>query len=216
MKASPLARRVAHETGIELRELTGTGPGGRIVKSDVEKVAGSKPAPAIATADAPPTTADAPSATPSVDEVSSAKGETTTVELSRTQRTIARRMAESKATIPDFTLSADIDMERCVDLRAELKRLSRGGDGRDKADVLAVEGRGQDRCANLQRHDRQGLRLGPARPSSRQRQLPRRALRAAHTGQCRSGGRRRAPTIRQGEPWSSQPCSTPTPRPWER
>lgn len=54
----------------------------------------------------------------------SAKGESTTVELTRTQRTIARRMAESKATIPDFTLTADIDMERCVELRAELKHLS--------------------------------------------------------------------------------------------
>jgi pyruvate dehydrogenase E2 component (dihydrolipoamide acetyltransferase) len=117
VKASPLARRVARETGVELRDLTGTGPGGRIVKADVEKVAGSNPAPAIAVA-------DAPAAEPAVEEVSSAKGETTTVELSRTQRTIARRMAESKATIPDFTLSTDIDMERCVALRAELKRLS--------------------------------------------------------------------------------------------
>ena len=61
---------------------------------------------------------------PSVAELRSAKGETTSVELTRTQRTIARRMAESKATIPDFTLTADIDMERCVELRAELKRLS--------------------------------------------------------------------------------------------
>jgi pyruvate dehydrogenase E2 component (dihydrolipoamide acetyltransferase) len=64
----------------------------------------------------------------------------TIVELSRTQRTIARRMAESKATIPDFTLTADIDMERCVDLRAELKRLSRAGDRRDKAAVPAGDG----------------------------------------------------------------------------
>jgi pyruvate dehydrogenase E2 component (dihydrolipoyllysine-residue acetyltransferase) len=72
--------------------------------------------------------------------VTSAKGETTTVELSRMQRTIARRMAESKATIPDFTLSVDIDMERCVDLRAELKRLSRAGDGRDEA-AIPTDGR---------------------------------------------------------------------------
>jgi pyruvate dehydrogenase E2 component (dihydrolipoamide acetyltransferase) len=118
IKASPLARRVARESGVELRDLTGTGPRGRIVKSDVEKVAGSNPAPATAVTDAPTATV------PSVEEVSSAKGETTTVELSRTQRTIARRMAESKATIPDFTLSTDIDMERCVALRSELKRLS--------------------------------------------------------------------------------------------
>jgi pyruvate dehydrogenase E2 component (dihydrolipoamide acetyltransferase) len=78
----------------------------------------------------PPSSAASPPSSPSgpehpsVEDVASAKGETTTVELSRTQRTIARRMAESKATIPDFTLTADIDMERCVALRTELKRLS--------------------------------------------------------------------------------------------
>jgi pyruvate dehydrogenase E2 component (dihydrolipoamide acetyltransferase) len=61
-----------------------------------------------------------------VEEVTSAKGEATVVELSRTQRTIARRMAESRATIPDFTLATEADMEGCVELRAELKRLSHG------------------------------------------------------------------------------------------
>jgi pyruvate dehydrogenase E2 component (dihydrolipoamide acetyltransferase) len=103
LKASPLARRIARETGVDLGGLTGSGPGGRIVKADVD-AAGAKPQTA--------------------GELASAKGETTAVELTRTQRTIARRMAESRATIPDFTLTADIDMERCVDLRAELKRLS--------------------------------------------------------------------------------------------
>jgi len=53
-----------------------------------------------------------------------AKGETTTVELTRTQQAVARRMAESKATIPDFTLEIDVDMEACVTLRAQLKELS--------------------------------------------------------------------------------------------
>ena len=56
--------------------------------------------------------------------MATAKGETTIVELSRTQQTIARRMAESKATIPDFSLQVDVDMEECVKLRSELKRLS--------------------------------------------------------------------------------------------
>ncbi len=56
-----------------------------------------------------------------------AKGETTTIELSRTQQTVARRMAESKATIPDFTLQIDVDMEECVQLRGQLKRLSSPG-----------------------------------------------------------------------------------------
>jgi len=56
--------------------------------------------------------------------VATAKGETTEVELTRSQQTVARRMAESKATIPDFALQAEVDMEACVALRVELKRLS--------------------------------------------------------------------------------------------
>jgi pyruvate dehydrogenase E2 component (dihydrolipoamide acetyltransferase) len=128
VKASPLARRIARETGVDLGGLAGSGPGGRIVKADVEVAASTPVAPATSTAVEPSSTASPPSASgserASAEDVASAKGETTTVELSRTQRTIARRMAESKATTPDFTLTADIDMERCVALRAELKRLS--------------------------------------------------------------------------------------------
>jgi pyruvate dehydrogenase E2 component (dihydrolipoamide acetyltransferase) len=139
VKASPLARRIARESGIDLSAIAGSGPGGRIVKADVKASlaqrgaaapappaapAGPAPeaAPATPAAPAAPATPAAPAA-PAID-VTAAKGETTVVEPSRIQRTIARRMAESKATIPDFTLSLDIDMERCVELRAELKRLS--------------------------------------------------------------------------------------------
>ncbi|MGH2880175.1 MAG: dihydrolipoamide acetyltransferase family protein [Solirubrobacteraceae bacterium] len=115
VKASPLARRVARESGVDLAGVHGSGPGGRIVKADVEEQTDSSPV--------EPATPDEP--TPSTaSDVAAAKGETTTVELTRTQRTIARRMAESKATIPDFTLTADVDMQECVELRAELKRLS--------------------------------------------------------------------------------------------
>jgi pyruvate dehydrogenase E2 component (dihydrolipoamide acetyltransferase) len=138
VKASPLARRIAHETGVDLGGLTGSGPGGRIVKADVEVASSTPVAPATAQVVEPATSEPSlstPSSAerPTSEDVASAKGETTTVELSRTQRTIARRMAESKATIPDFTLSTDVDMERCVALRAELKRLARAGEGPDKA-----------------------------------------------------------------------------------
>jgi pyruvate dehydrogenase E2 component (dihydrolipoamide acetyltransferase) len=125
IKASPLARRIAGQSGVDLRGLTGSGPGGRIVKADVLAPAGAAQSAAAARAPAAGlASADAPGAT-------TAKGETTTVELSRTQQTIARRMAESKATIPDFTLLIDVDMEECVRLRAELKQISR--DDSDKA-----------------------------------------------------------------------------------
>jgi pyruvate dehydrogenase E2 component (dihydrolipoamide acetyltransferase) len=105
IKASPVARRVAKENDVDLQTLSGTGPGGRIVKADVEAANEGPAAPAV----------------------EGAKGETSVQELSRTQRTIARRMAESKATIPDFTLNMDVDMEACVALRTQLKEL--GGIG---------------------------------------------------------------------------------------
>ena len=132
VKASPLARRIARERGVDLRTLTGSGPGGRIVKADVQgdgdaEAAGAaarlgppapapSPSPATVPAPAPPV--------PGAADVMTAKGETTTVALTRMQQTIARRMAESKATIPDFTLQGDVDMEECVKLRATLKGIS--------------------------------------------------------------------------------------------
>jgi pyruvate dehydrogenase E2 component (dihydrolipoamide acetyltransferase) len=58
------------------------------------------------------------------EDLATAKGQTTTQQLTRMQQTIARRMAESKATIPDFAISSDVDMEACVRLRTELKRIS--------------------------------------------------------------------------------------------
>jgi pyruvate dehydrogenase E2 component (dihydrolipoamide acetyltransferase) len=124
VKASPLARRIADESGVDLHTLTGSGPGGRIVKADV--LAGD-PGVAAHADDAGTGGTPAPSAAGAVtgiEGVATAKGEMTTVELSRTQQTIARRMAESKATIPDFTLQIDVDMEECVELRAQLKQLS--------------------------------------------------------------------------------------------
>ncbi len=149
VKASPLARRLAREQDVDLHEVTGTGPGGRIVKDDVERAARSpRPAqsaaapadaapapvapapPAPAPPAAPPEPAPAapvPPAPPAgVAQTGTAKGDVTTQELTRTQGLIARRMAESRATIPTFELRTEIDMEGCVALRAELKAL--GGD----------------------------------------------------------------------------------------
>ena len=147
VKASPLAKRIARERGIELRGLRGSGPGGRIVKADVEASAGGVASPAAAPAPAKSPSSggaaesasstaagesanvaagESPSAAAETlgERVATAKGETRTVELTRVQQTIARRMAESKATIPDFSLQMEIEMEACVALRAELKRLS--------------------------------------------------------------------------------------------
>jgi pyruvate dehydrogenase E2 component (dihydrolipoamide acetyltransferase) len=120
VKASPVARRLAREQGVDLAGVTGTGPGGRIVKADVE-AAGSAPAAAEAAPAAPSTPVPGPVAP---GERGGGKGETTVEELSRTQQTIARRMAESKATVPDFHVSTEVDMAAAVAVREQLKVLA--------------------------------------------------------------------------------------------
>jgi pyruvate dehydrogenase E2 component (dihydrolipoamide acetyltransferase) len=117
-KASPVARRIAREQGIDLSALQGTGPGGRIVKADVEAAAGEAPA----AARPEPRAAAAPTAGAPTPET--AKGEVQVVELNRLQQTVARRMAESKATVPHFYLQTEIDMTEAVKVRAELKQLA--------------------------------------------------------------------------------------------
>jgi pyruvate dehydrogenase E2 component (dihydrolipoamide acetyltransferase) len=108
--ASPLARRLAADLGVDLGGLTGTGPRGRIIKRDVLAL--------------PPAVQPAPPLAPLADEsgARSAKGETTVVELSRLQQVIARRMAESKATAPDFALTLEAEMGAAVQFRDELKQ----------------------------------------------------------------------------------------------
>jgi pyruvate dehydrogenase E2 component (dihydrolipoamide acetyltransferase) len=136
VKASPIARRLAKEQGVDLGGLQGSGPGGRIVKADVEKAAAgggdAGKAEPEQREDAQPAKAQASKAPPRTDaqvaERGTAKGDVLVEDLSRTQQVVARRMAEAKATVPEFTLQTEIDMERCVELRAELKELA-GEDG---------------------------------------------------------------------------------------
>ena len=113
VKASPLARRIAEEKGVDLGSLTGSGPGGRIIKADVE---GAEAAPAEA-APAP----SGPAPTGARERPETAKGKTETVELTKLQQTVSRRMAESKATAPHFYLQAEVDMSRAFAARARIK-----------------------------------------------------------------------------------------------
>jgi pyruvate dehydrogenase E2 component (dihydrolipoamide acetyltransferase) len=131
IKASPVARRMARELGLELGNLQGTGPGGRIVKADVEAASKGDGAQAEAPAAAPEPEPQeeerqAPPAVVSGD-AQTGKGETSTHDLTRLQQTVARRMAESKATAPDFVLNIDVDMEEAVELRKRLKAAANEG-----------------------------------------------------------------------------------------
>ncbi|MFL5867424.1 MAG: dihydrolipoamide acetyltransferase family protein, partial [Thermoleophilaceae bacterium] len=118
IKASPVARRMARDLGVELAQLEGTGPGGRIVKADVEAAAKGDGAPAEP-AVKPETRERAPAKAEA-----GAKGEAEVHELSRLQQTVSRRMAESKATAPDFALTLDVDMTLGVELRKRLKEVA--------------------------------------------------------------------------------------------
>jgi pyruvate dehydrogenase E2 component (dihydrolipoamide acetyltransferase) len=127
VKASPIARRIAADRGLDLSALSGSGPGGRIVKADVERALASG-ADAPATPAAPPAAAPA-GPTPGVSEKpETAKGQVEVVELTKLQQTVARRMAESKATAPHFYLQAEIDMTPAVEGRARLKAHAKEGE----------------------------------------------------------------------------------------
>jgi len=121
VKASPVARRMAGELGVELARINGTGPGGRIIKADVEGAAKAPPEPEEPAVAEPAVEQPPPSKGPSASPEPGAKGEVTVQELTRLQRTVSRRMAESKATVPDFSLELDVDMTLCIELRDRLK-----------------------------------------------------------------------------------------------
>ena len=101
IKASPLARRIAEDKGIDLAAVQGSGPGGRIVKADLEKA----PAAAAAKPAAPVEAGEIPH------EV---------VKLSNMRKTIARRLTEAKQTIPHIYLTVDIQLDALLKLRSEL------------------------------------------------------------------------------------------------
>ena len=139
VKASPVARRMARELGVELARLEGSGPGGRIVKADVTAAAengGAESQTETGAAEEAETEApakgedgkddgDKAAAAPEPQRGEAGpKGEAEIHELSRLQQTVSRRMAESKATAPDFSISLTVDMTDAVALRARLKEVA--------------------------------------------------------------------------------------------
>jgi pyruvate dehydrogenase E2 component (dihydrolipoyllysine-residue acetyltransferase) len=121
VKASPLAKRLAAELGVNLAMVKGSGPDGRIVKEDVQAAAAGKTAPQRAPAPAP---------------VRPAGPDVEIVEPTRMQATIARRMAEAKATVPEFTVTVEARVDLAVSMRQQLKDSVPGADKVTMTDFL--------------------------------------------------------------------------------
>ena len=122
LRVSPVARRIAEQAGLDLGLIEGSGPGGRILKDDVEQ--------AIATGSARPVAATAvPSASPvasAAPSVAPATGPSRLVakdiELSMMRKAIATRLSQSIGPIPHFFLTSEIDMGRALDMRKEMNQ----------------------------------------------------------------------------------------------
>lgn len=123
IKASPLARRMAEEAGVDLADVEGTGPGGRITKRDIEAAAKDGPKQAAA-GDVAADDQRAPAAAPAA----AASADSEEVPVTQMRKTIAKRLAQSIGPIPTFYLTIECDMTRLMDLRKQAnQRLEKDG-----------------------------------------------------------------------------------------
>ena len=119
VKASPVARKMAEEAGLDLSRIKGTGPGGRVVERDVQAAiaTGTAPAPPVVPAE------PAPGAT---------------MPLNPMRRTIARRMTESKAAAPHFYITVEINMDDAMKMREQLNALAPEGERISVSDLVVA------------------------------------------------------------------------------
>jgi len=117
VKASPLARRLAADKGVDLSGVKGSGPNGRIVKADVDGAQpGKASAPTAAASSAAPAASPAPASTPA--QVPDIPHELT--KLTNMRKTIARRLTESKQQVPHIYLTVDVQLDKLLKLRGDL------------------------------------------------------------------------------------------------
>jgi pyruvate dehydrogenase E2 component (dihydrolipoamide acetyltransferase) len=109
VKASPLAKRIARDSGLDLQSVQGSGPGGRVVRRDLEKAGGG-------------TTPRVPLPTPQPVAVTKGGTPFEDVPLTQIRKTIARRLATSLGPIPHFFLTTEVDMERAAEARDSLNQ----------------------------------------------------------------------------------------------
>jgi pyruvate dehydrogenase E2 component (dihydrolipoamide acetyltransferase) len=121
--ASPLAKRMAQQAGLDLARIAGSGPNGRIVKADVEAALAKGPAAQAAPAAQPAAAAPAPASAPKA-PAAPITAPHTAVPHSTMRKVIARRLSESKQTVPHFYVSMDIELDALLKLRGELNATS--------------------------------------------------------------------------------------------
>jgi len=131
VRATPLARRIAEDQGLDLKAVAGSGPGGRIVKKDVEAALAAGPAvPAVpAQAAEQPQAAPAPAGPALAPLMAAAVGETpadTRIPLSRLRQAIGRRMVDSKQNYPSFYVSYEYDLGPVMALREQANQMLAG------------------------------------------------------------------------------------------
>lgn len=119
VKASPLARRMAAERGLDISTIRGSGPEGRIIKRDVEALIGEPMAPRAPERPAERPQRPTPAPAPTLPE-----GKSESLPLSQMRKTIARRLAESKFTAPHFYLTLEVDMARAIEARQRVNELA--------------------------------------------------------------------------------------------
>ena len=138
IKASPVARRMAQDAGLDLRGLTGSGPDGRIVRIDIERaISGETPA-AEPTAAEPAAAPPSPPPTAAAQAAPSAPSEAESFAPSTMLRAVASRMVASKTQVPHFYLEREIDMQAALAFRAELNAAWEGSGDKLSVNDLVV------------------------------------------------------------------------------
>jgi pyruvate dehydrogenase E2 component (dihydrolipoamide acetyltransferase) len=117
VRATPLARRMAREAGLDLDQIAGSGPHGRVVRADVERAAASKAKPPVTSL--PIAVAQAAPGDDGIRKLF-AEGSYTELPHDNMRKTIARRLVEAKSTVPHFYLSADLRLDALLKLRTEI------------------------------------------------------------------------------------------------
>ena len=136
LRASPLVKRLAAEHSIDLSQVTGTGPGGRIVKADISDfVSGKKPAPQATAAAAP---AAQPASRPQSAPVQAPAG-ATPVEMSKMKLRTGERMAESKRDIPHYYVSASVEMSAAMQFREQVNAAIEEGSPRVSVNDMVIK-----------------------------------------------------------------------------